>query len=164
MLVYVVNGIPMWFHGYWAYARVRQPYFNFCEILCKKINGVKNAIPILQDNYVIRHVSKCSQPFLHMISWLLSMCEDFDKVYFYLQSILSNHQMVNSTAITIPPIPIIYVASKDTMLYPLVALCDKGRSTRYGMTWMQFNVSPETWQNMIILKLKGIKEHAKVVW
>ena len=42
--------------------------------------------------------------------------------------------MANVCAITIPPVPITYVMLKDTVLYPLVSLCDEGRYARCGMT------------------------------
>ena len=67
----------------------------------------------------------------------------------------AKHQKAIMYAITIPPVPITHVMSKDTLIYPLVDLC--------GMMWIQFHASPETWQNVIILKLKGIKDYTKVV-
>ena len=74
----------------------------------------------------------------------------------------AKHQMANICAITIPPVPITHVMSKDTLIYPLVDLCDERRSTWCGMMWMQFHVSREIWQNVIIIKPKGIKDYAKV--
>ena len=42
--------------------------------------------------------------------------------------------MANVNAITIPPDPITHVMSKNIVLDPLVYLCDKRRSMRYGIT------------------------------
>ena len=84
-------------------------------------------------------------------------------LFWFLEK-FAKHQMANIYAFKISPVPITHVTSKDTLIYPMVDLCDERRSTWCGMTWMQFHVSPETWQNMIILKLKGIKEYEQVVW
>ena len=45
----------------------------------------------------------------------------------------TKHEIANINAITINPVPINHVTSKEVVIYPLIALCDERKSTRYGI-------------------------------
>ena len=139
---------------------VCQPYFIFCEILCKKLNGLKNAIPIFNITmwhdklaYIVNNISMWFHSY-----WVYA--RGSLKPFLFFKKI-TKYEMVNINAITNPLVPIIYVTSKDTMLNPLVALRDKRRYTRCSVMWIKFHTSPETWKNVIILKIKVIIEYIK---
>lgn len=109
--------------------------------------------------------------------WHVSLCI-FNSIYMflmaieYMQGVLQSlffqknikYEIANINAITNTTVPITNVMLKSVVLDPLLDLHDEWNSKRYGVMWKQFYVSPKTLKNMIILKLKGIKEYAKVEW